>query len=521
MSEIFCTECGTKLSNQSAFCKQCGTRVAEQPIPPTAVPPAPVPPPVQMQHQQTIPTPTPMQPQQAVPTSKVKKKKSGIGIGIGVVCLSAVAGGLYFFADDLFDTNSASAPEVHDELSEIDNSNAPITGFDIDEEMADATAPDFVVKTNFKTKPSITDFSNGLKFETPHGLYLYFDGNAIVDSNIYEIRESNLSNRKLNVYTNGNFSLDTESTAKTSMITIDTNTKLYIPNYQGYWLSVLNYGTDSIFYFTDDANDSFVNSADGKIQTAANTSIFTDYTKTTDLVGADEFYEMYAKEIYESNHGYLDYYDFAMGDIPPEGTTAYYQEAITQYAGILSYTSILEYATANDINPIDSYDEDSYLQITKPGFYYLFLPDGSVIDEPSDEVFGTFHMIQVLPNQSFAEYSTQAFYNAHITQKVTFEMLAQAETETTNVEMEYILPYSHAAYLTVAELKALTTDELRIARNEIYARHGYAFTSEDLQMYFNRTSWYVNTNAIVTQDDLNDYEIENIELIKAEEAIRS
>jgi hypothetical protein len=34
--------------------------------------------------------------------------------------------------------------------------------------------------------------------------------------------------------------------------------------------------------------------------------------------------------------------------------------------------------------------------------------------------------------------------------------------------------------LTSADLEGRTADELRILRNEIYARHGYVFKSEEL-----------------------------------------
>lgn len=54
----------------------------------------------------------------------------------------------------------------------------------------------------------------------------------------------------------------------------------------------------------------------------------------------------------------------------------------------------------------------------------------------------------------------------------------------------YVLPYSDVYYLSEADLSCLTKKELRIARNEIYARHGRSFDSEDLQIYFNNQPWY-------------------------------
>ena len=40
---------------------------------------------------------------------------------------------------------------------------------------------------------------------------------------------------------------------------------------------------------------------------------------------------------------------------------------------------------------------------------------------------------------------------------------------------EYIFPNSNSAYLTREQVAALTLDQLRLARNEIYARHGRIF----------------------------------------------
>lgn len=55
--------------------------------------------------------------------------------------------------------------------------------------------------------------------------------------------------------------------------------------------------------------------------------------------------------------------------------------------------------------------------------------------------------------------------------------------------------------------------ELRIMRNEIYARHGYIFKLPELREYFMKQSWYVPVREDVT-NSLTPIEKENIELIK-------
>lgn len=60
---------------------------------------------------------------------------------------------------------------------------------------------------------------------------------------------------------------------------------------------------------------------------------------------------------------------------------------------------------------------------------------------------------------------------------------------------EYLLPESNTRYLTEWDIAGFSSSELRIAKNEIYARHGRMFTSEDLNLYFNSKSWYQGTVA--------------------------
>ena len=70
-------------------------------------------------------------------------------------------------------------------------------------------------------------------------------------------------------------------------------------------------------------------------------------------------------------------------------------------------------------------------------------------------------------------------------------------------------------YLTDADLESFSKEDCKIARNEIYARHGRKFNDEFLQEYFNSCSWYNGTIEPdnFSDDVLNDYEKANLELI--------
>lgn len=80
---------------------------------------------------------------------------------------------------------------------------------------------------------------------------------------------------------------------------------------------------------------------------------------------------------------------------------------------------------------------------------------------------------------------------------------------------EYILAGSDSRYIQKSELQGLTAEECRLARNEIYARHGRRFDDEYLQAYFGSKEWYTPTMDPDEFEEslLNSYEIANRDLI--------
>lgn len=79
----------------------------------------------------------------------------------------------------------------------------------------------------------------------------------------------------------------------------------------------------------------------------------------------------------------------------------------------------------------------------------------------------------------------------------------------------FIFPDSDIRKLTSADLTYLTKEQLKIARNEIYARHGHMFQTKDMQAYFSKQSWY-RENPYFT-GVLTTIEAYNVELIKSRE----
>lgn len=94
---------------------------------------------------------------------------------------------------------------------------------------------------------------------------------------------------------------------------------------------------------------------------------------------------------------------------------------------------------------------------------------------------------------------------------------AKPTTTTAYRSSEYILPYSSSRYLTYDDVRHLSSKELRLARNEIYARHGRLFKDDELQRYFNSKSWYFGRvrSEDFTDSMLSAVEKANIEFIRS------
>lgn len=101
----------------------------------------------------------------------------------------------------------------------------------------------------------------------------------------------------------------------------------------------------------------------------------------------------------------------------------------------------------------------------------------------------------------------------------------RSELEVPQGMADYILR-SDSGYLTQSEVESMPNDQLRLARNEIFARHGRAFNNPELKSYFHSKSWYRETMSAEEFDSypaetmLNEYELENLRLIQAEEKRR-
>ena len=98
-----------------------------------------------------------------------------------------------------------------------------------------------------------------------------------------------------------------------------------------------------------------------------------------------------------------------------------------------------------------------------------------------------------------------------------------ADKEDKNKEdknRDYILPASNTKLLTSSDIAGLSLKELNYAKNEIYARHGRKFDSNELRTYFESKSWYEGKYSAADFDAnysarlLSDTERKNAEFLK-------
>jgi len=83
----------------------------------------------------------------------------------------------------------------------------------------------------------------------------------------------------------------------------------------------------------------------------------------------------------------------------------------------------------------------------------------------------------------------------------------------------YILPQSSQRLLTYVDIQNFTKQDMMLARNEIFARHGRIFNDEDVRTYFEAQSWY---NGAIAPEDfstsvLSEIELQNIDFLKQHE----
>lgn len=82
-------------------------------------------------------------------------------------------------------------------------------------------------------------------------------------------------------------------------------------------------------------------------------------------------------------------------------------------------------------------------------------------------------------------------------------------------EGQFLIPDSHIRELTQEDIRAFSLEEIKLAKNEIFARHGYIFNTESIQQYFDSKSWY--EKDLDYKGELSEVEAFNVNLLEDNE----
>ena len=241
------------------------------------------------------------------------------------------------------------------------------------------------------------------------------------------------------------------------------------------------------------------------------------------LIQLEESYGFYELDVpgysYQPVYDYISSHEDTGGGYDVDPDSAIFYDSSRRYLseeelGALSlqelcYARYEIYARSGCL--FDSAELSGYFQ--QKNWYYGYIPMSQFSEETLsdceranlDALYGAEHALSpegYLLDQPGYDYSRIGCY----TNYAVYEQ---------NTE-DYIFWDSNIRYLTDADVADLSLQQLCYAKNEIYARRGYIFQSQELREYFGQRSWYHGTipGASFSSSVFNDYEVANIALLQ-------
>lgn len=132
-----------------------------------------------------------------------------------------------------------------------------------------------------------------------------------------------------------------------------------------------------------------------------------------------------------------------------------------------------------------------------------------IADHPNDNSSWTEEEITKSINERSQYYKASAYYSEMIEY---WEDVREVRDVSNVIEPLF---ETDKKYYTKEEFESEPMLVIHLAKNEIYARHGYIFTNEDLYNYFMGCIWYSPTCDSTDFDDsiFNQYERANLEIL--------
>lgn len=173
-------------------------------------------------------------------------------------------------------------------------------------------------------------------------------------------------------------------------------------------------------------------------------------------------------------------------------------------------------------NGFSVYQKASYEEEEGWGFLFsVWIEDEPVYDMPGGRAvaYTADHMYCVsYPTDVSYDYEDQEIADDYADMALSLEYIENmiqiaGEDVHANPE-EYVMPMSEYFPLREEMLLNFDDNQLMLARNEIYARHGYHFRNNFLTGYFERYSWYEDRGDEFDEGQLSQIEKDNVLLIK-------
>jgi len=170
---------------------------------------------------------------------------------------------------------------------------------------------------------------------------------------------------------------------------------------------------------------------------------------------------------------------------------------ITNLSGIENLTNLTELSLIN--NKISNIEPlKSLIKLTT-----LYITDNQITN--IETLKGLTNITNLsLKNNKINDYTpVKSYYTKLKTKDFTLE---------DKVDIDYILHNSSTEELKESDLGNLTKQQLTLARNEVFARHGFVFNTEYIKNYFESKSWYQTDPSY--KGELSSMEKFNVEVIK-------
>lgn len=184
-----------------------------------------------------------------------------------------------------------------------------------------------------------------------------------------------------------------------------------------------------------------------------------------------------------------------------------------QFYPVLTFYKKNNYGSYVKVDNVNRTFENGYLKILEPGKAELLISDRTNSNSYKTVTF-TVGNDTSLNSNSNNNYNNNSNNNYNNNSSNNNNYNNSRINEPSYGDSSYIFKDINRTYLTNDELRNLSKDTLAFMRNEIFARHGYIFKDDPFKKYFESKSWYRGTKDSVSESELNNYEIENIKLIK-------